>query len=285
MPLHNLDWVSFLKEDSELPTDISFKVYENGSVLVPVNDQMDTNPFKIFRAHKFLLAAESRMFCQQFLGSLPEITNPVLVMLTSSKAFGIMLDFIYLKAEDFVFPSDHFSCLFEVRNLGERYQLADLITKTEHQISTRQLAHENLIEAAESAKNFHSIFPDICDELMMRCNVFFSENYQTREDIRKLLDDHEDSEIGTDIILMLIKWRKPQCDNCKQIPSECLNGKDVTKHNAMVGIKLIKRRMSSGDVGILKTSGGNLYWRIHWDNGDIQHVIIDTGGKFLFKCS
>jgi len=251
MPLQTVDWASFLKDDSTLPTDISFKVYKNGSVLAPVSDKLDSEPFRIFRAHKFLLAVESPMFRQQFLGSLSEITDPVLVVLTSSKAFGILLDFIYLTAQDFLFPCDHFSCLFEVRNLGGRYLMTDLINKTELEISNRQLSSENLIEAAQSAKNYHQFFPEISEELMMRCNVFFTENYQTREDIRKFLNDHEESEIKTDIIMMLIKWKPAHCDNCKQIASECLNGNHVTRHHDIaIGTK-VRRAWDEKETGII----------------------------------
>jgi len=62
MNLQGVDWMTFLNDDSEMPTDISFKVYDNGSVLTEAGEHLNSEMYKMFRAHKYLLAIVSETF-------------------------------------------------------------------------------------------------------------------------------------------------------------------------------------------------------------------------------
>jgi len=302
MAFQSVDWEALLREDSELPADVFFKVYDNGSVLARAqdNDSYDSDEMdmeaKIFKAHKFLLAAVSPMFRKQFFGSLPppQVSQPVTVEETSSKGFGIMLDFLYQKADKFVFACDHFACLFEVKNLGEKYQISDLVHKTHLEISSRQISSENLLEATRASKNFSHLFTEISQELMKRCNIFFTKNYKSLEKVRKLLRDHEDSDADSEAIMLLIKSESVNCDGCKRSAGKCLDGKSVTALNAKVGAKVVrdtksetshKRESESQGVGVLVRSDGGYHWDVLWENG-LQNSgwIICDGGYFLFRC-
>ena len=48
MAFQNIDWEALVKKDSELPTDVTFKVYENDSVLVQDgdSDKIKTDAFR-----------------------------------------------------------------------------------------------------------------------------------------------------------------------------------------------------------------------------------------------
>jgi len=301
MTLQTADWAAFLQDNSDMPTDVSFKVFENGSVLVQPMEEMENETFKSFGAHKYFLAVVSPIFRRQFFGSLPEKRDMIIVEETSSKAFGIMLDFIYLKAEHFAFPCGHFSCLFEVRNLGERFQIADLVAKTQVEISMKQLTPENLVEAAQSATNYKDLFTDMADQLMTRCQNFFRETYQTMDQLRNLLEDIQANgvQIDTDIVMRLILASKPAiCGGCKRITSECLNGEKVTKDNVMPGIKVVVNPTydsvtygfdDSHGAGIitrkdLTHAGGSNHWFIRWANGVEGSWSITNSSLFLFGC-
>jgi len=301
MTLQTVDWAAFLQDNSDMPPDISFKVYERGSVLVQPMEGMENEMSRSFGAHKYFLAVVSPTFRRQFFGSLPEIRDMIIVEETSSKAFGTMLDFIYLRADNFAFPCGHFSCLFEVRNLGERFQIADLVAKTQVEISSKQLTPENLLEAAQSATNYKDLFSDIANQLMTRCQNFFRETYQTMDQLRNLLEDIQAKglQIDTDIVMMLIMSSKPAiCGGCKRITSECLNGEKVTNDNVMPGIKVVVNPTydfvdDSDGVGIitrkdLTHAGGSdwgAYWFIRWANGvEGRSWRITNGGLFLFGC-
>jgi len=297
MNLQGVDWMTFLNDDSEMPTDISFKVYDNGSVLTEAGEHLNSEMYKMFRAHKYLLAIVSETFRRQFFGPLAEMSEPVIVEQTSSKAFRIMLDFIYQKGSQFAFPTENFSCLFEVRNLGERFFLAGLVKKTEEEISTRQLSEANLIEAVKAAQNYVHLFPEISNELMVRCNDYFTKNYKTLEKIRKILSDHKDSEIETSLIMMMIRSEPANCPGCKQLASECLDGGKVPENNVQVGVRVIPDTIGipwTFGIGVITRSHHeDNGWYIQWENGvetgrwnfrNGGYLSHRNGGYFLFKC-
>jgi len=287
MALQSADYMSFLNDDSEIPTDVSFKVFErNGE-----EDQSEVK-FKIFRGHKLLLSVASPVFRRQFFGSLPEKADPILVEDTTCEAFNIMIEFIYKKVEHFNFTCKTFAGLFEVRNISEKYQIAALVTKVEQEIACRQLSRGNLIEAAESAKNY-SHFSKVSEELTLRCKNYFTKNYRTVEELRAMLTEYQDNEINTDILIMLIKSQPANCHGCKRMSTECLDGKNVTRNNMTVGVKVIRnpnatdRTNDSQGVGVImrKDERKENCWYVRWEtnkeNGD---WLINTGGNFIFKC-
>lgn len=289
MALQSADYLSFLNDDSEIPTDVSFKVCEGSQ---EEGGQPGEDKSKIFRGHKLLLSVASPVFRRQFFGSLPEKEDPIPVQGTTCEAFNTMIEFIYKKVEHFSFTSDNFAGLFEVRNISEKYQISALVTKVEQEIACRQLSRANLIEAAESAK-IYSHFTQASEELTLRCKNYFTKNYRTVEELRALLNEYQDDQMNTEILIMLIKSQPANCHGCKRISTECLDGKNVTRNNMMVGVKVVRnpnatdRTTDSQGVGVIvrKDERKENCWYVRWDgnkeNGD---WLVNTGGNFIFKC-
>ena len=122
MALVRTNWAQFLKSDSELPTDVVFRVEER-------NEREETNVEKVF-AHKLLLAGASPVFRKQFFGALKEATDEVGVQDTTIDAFTTMIQFMYMAPEE----TERFALkipncaqsLCELVNISERYQILEL---------------------------------------------------------------------------------------------------------------------------------------------------------------
>ena len=115
----NMKWSSlsaFLKEDSEIPTDIAFEIV----------DESNTNIATV-KAHKFVLAVHSVFFQKAFFGSglnFKESSGTVIIKETTKAAFSAMIDFIYEKKIDF--GQKTVEELFDILNIAKRYQVEDL---------------------------------------------------------------------------------------------------------------------------------------------------------------
>ena len=116
----NMKWSrisDFLKEDSEIPTDIAFEIV----------DDFDTESGTV-RAHKFILAAHSVFFRKAFFGTgltfKEGTTGTVIVKETTKEAILTMIDFIYEKKINLA--NRTVEELFDILNISKRYQLDDL---------------------------------------------------------------------------------------------------------------------------------------------------------------
>ena len=115
----NMKWShlsDFLKEDSEIPTDIAFEIANETSTEIGT-----------VKAHKLILAAHSVFFRKAFFGSglnFKESSGTVIIKETTKEAFSAMIDFIYEKKIDFVQKT--VEELFDILDIAKRYQVEDL---------------------------------------------------------------------------------------------------------------------------------------------------------------
>ena len=135
MAIVETNWSQFLKSNSELPTDVVFKVEERAE------EEEEVLTGKVV-AHKLLLAGVSPVFRRQFFGALKEETEEVVIKDTTIESFNNMIKFIYIKPgvefsfKDVVNPQS----LCELVNLSEKYQIQKLKEKAKSE--SRMLAQE-----------------------------------------------------------------------------------------------------------------------------------------------
>ena len=122
MSLKNVCWVNFLKTETDLPADVTFKFYEKtktvdgGEVRKFVGD---------LKAHKLLLASCSEVFKDSFFHSSNLQTHEVVIEDCSIRAFRIMVDFIYGRFPRLRVGSDICE-MFEILNVAEKFRIVGL---------------------------------------------------------------------------------------------------------------------------------------------------------------
>ena len=97
----------------------------------PTSTYSGTDPASrpnVVAAHKFLLAGASQVFRRQFLGSLKENSNVVVIKETTFEAFSTMINYLY-NPPGKSFSLSHLTCpqvLCEIYNIAERLALFDI---------------------------------------------------------------------------------------------------------------------------------------------------------------
>ena len=172
----NMKWSrisDFLKEDSEIPTDIAFEIVDD------VGTELGT-----VTAHKLILAAHSVFFRKAFFGTgltfKEGTTGTVIVKETTKEAFLTMIDFIYEK--NIYWATKTVEELFDILNISKRYQLDDLtdainnhfkdfpFTLSQFEWSRRH----NPLKVVAFAEEFEQ-FPDEKKSLFDRAAIFLKE--------------------------------------------------------------------------------------------------------------
>ena len=196
------NWAQFLKSDSELPTDVVFRVEER-------NEREETNVEKVF-AHKLLLAGASPVFRKQFFGALKEATDEVLVQDTTIEAFTTMIHFMYMAPEETEkFALKIPNCaqsLCELVNISERYQILELNKMAKLSLENFLVTEENLIFTATNAKNY-SVFEDVSSMLTEKCLYFLMTSLTSAKDVFSLIVKTREAfpDADMDILFSLIK--------------------------------------------------------------------------------
>ena len=221
----NMKWSrisNFLKEDSEIPTDIAFEIV----------DDFDTESGTV-RAHKFILAAHSVFFRKAFFGTgltfKEGTTGTVIVKETTKEAFLTMIDFIYEK--NIYWASKTVEELFDILNISKRYQLDDLTLAINNHFKNFPFTLEqyewsrkhNPLVVVAYADEFEQ-FPDEKKSLFNRAVIFLKEKLTTTDEMLSFLDSA--SSEHRDLAVRLLKEvKKLPCDQCKRNP--CQHGQSV----------------------------------------------------------
>ena len=161
------NWSKFLEADSDLPTDVVFRVEEKV-------EQDETKAGKV-SAHKLLLAGASPVFRKQFFGALKENTGEeVTVRDTTIEAFNTMIQFMYMPPEPEKFNFKNPNCaqsLCELVNISEKYQILELNSMAKTALNNLSVTEENLVFTMMTAKNY-SMFEDVSTMLINKCQSF-----------------------------------------------------------------------------------------------------------------
>ena len=82
MTIIQTDWSQYLAKDSDLPPDVTFRVFG-------MDREGDIS------AHKFLLAGISNIFRNTFFSPMKEEKDVLVVQDTTLEAFTLMINYIY----------------------------------------------------------------------------------------------------------------------------------------------------------------------------------------------
>ena len=115
MSLSSVKWSRFYGDSPRVPYDVRFKVL----------DISDPPNFKVFSAHKLLLAAASSTFESQFYGELFEDAEEVYIEDSHPDAFEKLLQFIYLGKKTELAPSMKLHDIKTIRLVYDVMVLAD----------------------------------------------------------------------------------------------------------------------------------------------------------------
>ena len=150
MAIDQTNWSQFLKQDSELPPDITFHILD--SSLEPEeqaggeNDDSSSKASKV-RAHKFLLAGVSPVFRKQFFGPLKTTDDTVEIKDTTVEAFTTMISYIYQPSDSDSFSLSDITCpqaLCELLNLAERYEMLTMGALVRSILESLPITSENM---------------------------------------------------------------------------------------------------------------------------------------------
>jgi len=188
----------------------------------------------VVSAHKFLLAGASPVFRRQFLGSLKETSDVVVIKETTFEAFTTMINYLY-NPPGKSFTLSQMKCpqgLCEIYNIAERYQLENLKLIVYAVVSALSINSENLLFAAATAKRWY-VFPNVSEMLLEKCATFLAEKMKTAEDVFKLmlLTKQSYPDADPDLLQELLRMNaeKPKsCSNCKRGLALCVHGQNVT---------------------------------------------------------
>ena len=235
MTLAEIDWKQFLKPGSEQPPDVSFSITDKDErALSKELSGVTLTQKPVVLAHKFLLAGASPVFRRQFLGSLKDNSDVVLIKETTLEAFKTMIDYLYNPPGQ-NFTLNHMGCpqdLCEVYNIAERYQLENLKLIVYSVLSALFISSENLLFTAATAKHWY-VFPNVSELLLDKCATFLAEKMKTAEDVFQLMLHTKESypDADPDLLQELLRMNaeKPKtCSNCKRGLAHCVHGQSVT---------------------------------------------------------
>jgi len=129
MCLKNVNWLEFLVPNSEIPTDVTFKILG-----LPKYNTLDVMENRVvvgeIKAHKYYLATSSSVFKDLFFSITKdngddESEEKIEITGQSFNAFKVMVDYIYGKYPT-LRGAEEICEIFEIINLAERYNISGL---------------------------------------------------------------------------------------------------------------------------------------------------------------
>jgi len=127
------------------------------------------------RAHRYLLATCSSVFCRQFFGLLAEKRKTIPIKETTGEAFNFLLQYIYGFSLDYKISADQ---LFEILNLAERYDIEVLKEHVTVELARLSVTEEDVIEVAKVALVFHH-FETASNSVLLTCSRFLKRNRES----------------------------------------------------------------------------------------------------------
>eukprot|EP00092_Neocalanus_flemingeri_P021976 GFUD01023834.1.p1 GENE.GFUD01023834.1~~GFUD01023834.1.p1 ORF type:complete len:276 (+),score=62.66 GFUD01023834.1:52-879(+) len=156
---------SLLGSSSLIPTDVTFEV----------RDEDDT--VHVFKAHKHYLALVSDIFEAKFFGPMKETKETEVVEVTTSQAFGTMIDYVYDK--DSRWEGKNVMELFEIANAADYYDVSGMMEKVTEVVAKVPINLATVVYLASIAELFSTMFNDVSQILLDKCASFLSQTLLT----------------------------------------------------------------------------------------------------------
>ena len=161
-------WSLYRQADSEIPTDVIFRVTEK-----------DSEKTGEVWAHWLLLAGSSPVFRKQFFGPMKEKQEVIEIQDTTVEAFTVMINFMYrAPAVSFTILQNCPQKLCEILNISERYQVVSLTGIVKECLQKLNITSQNMMFTAATAKN-SAVFDDISKILIGKCKKFLTKQLKS----------------------------------------------------------------------------------------------------------
>jgi len=205
-------------EGGEIPFDVAFNIYEEGTLSGKV------------KAHKNLLAFASPVFKGQFFTCDTQDKNAAEINIydTTYWAFNLMIADVYSKHSLKEWLSvAKIGEVFEVLKLVKRYMIDDQVAATEKSLATCSLTWRNIVDSAATAECFFAtdLEPE-AKQLHLRCVKtlkYFISGPEGGCRAAKFVEDHLDKLEAAS--KLLVQSKELHCPNCEHDP--CKHGKMV----------------------------------------------------------
>ena len=273
--LHNFDWSilsTLLTSSSPIPGDIKFKVVDKEDGLVTT-----------LEAHKIILALHSDHFKNAFFGSgvkfKEEEEGIMVIKETTRAAFEDFVGFYYEK--DIELEKKSLRELYEILNLAERYQVAELKERVSDHIKSFPLSIDNVVEVAAAATQDFSHFEKTSEALYASCVAIVETKLTDLQSVVNFIQ--RNGEEAT--VMKLLKELKNPCSNCQQRP--CLKGSTISANDLIVpGVKVENNFVGgwapSKAMVVVSRSGGIVTLRLKSETNSVsdlyQSNIVDRYG-------
>jgi len=221
----SFDWSRQFEQvgDGEIPYDITFNVYEEGTFIGSI------------KAHKVVLAINSPVFEKQFFTCDTQDKNASEMDIydTTYSAFHIMIADIYNKHSLIEWLNvAKVEQVFDVLKLLKRYMMDDQVAVAEKSLATFSLSYANLVDSATIAKHYFSTTMEaeakqLYSQCVKKLKCFIS-GPNGGSLAAKFLEDHADNMEAAG--KLLIHSKDINCPNCRAryIPKQgCLHGEMV----------------------------------------------------------
>ena len=272
----NFDWSilsTLITSSSPIPGDIKFKVVDKEDGLVTT-----------LEAHKIILALHSDHFKNAFFGSgvkfKEEEEGIMVIKETTLAAFEDFVGFYYEK--EIEFEKKSLKELYEILNLAERYQVAELTDRVSDHIKNFPLSIDNVVEVAATASQDFAHFERASEALYASCVAIVETNLTSLQSVVNFVQSNGDEMT----VMKLLKELKNPCSNCQQRP--CLKGSTISAEDLIVPGMKVENNIFNGwgrqrwAKVVVSRSGGIVTLRLKSEPNSVsdlyQSNIVDRYG-------
>merc|ERR550519_627943 len=154
-----------ISDNSEIPTDITFKFVEAGGGDTEVS------------AHKMILAMVSQPFRHLFFAN-NTMDNVMVIEDTTRPTFQMMIDAIYnVKSMKESLQGKTVDEMFAVLYIVTKYKISTLEVAVKEALSTFAFTEDNVIKAANEAMEYTATFDEAVQELLLAGAKFLQSNF------------------------------------------------------------------------------------------------------------
>lgn len=223
------DWslITKVKDTPSIPPDVVFQIVENGKV-------------HEVTAHKMILAMISPVFEKMFYTTDvgDKTAQQIKVEQTTEPAFQVMIDAVYnSKPIEDSLNGKSVREVFDVVNLIERFQIAQLVEVILKQLSNYPITDETVMDVADEAMQYTSLFPKETQHLLLVCAKFLQIKLKDAKSICKYaegLEEDRKEAFATLLGVMSGITAAKECSNCNS--ENCLNGMEVRVNEFREGL-------------------------------------------------
>ena len=265
------NWTNLISEMTDsgfgIQPDVTFRIVEDGEI-------------KEVRAHKMILGMVSPMFKKMFFTTDvgDKTAEKIDIKETTLVAFEVMIDAIYnTKSIEDSLKGKSVQEFFDVINLIERYQIAELQKIIKKYVYNYPISGETVLDVAAEAMEYSHLFQTEAQYIILKCAKLLKPKLSDATSIMKYISEnmnHKDV-VSTLITKIYDNFEKP-CPNCSYKKENCQNGKEVKADELKTGILVRNNKDKRLPSNWRKFEGGTAKVTLVTDT-HIQFVSIKAG--------